>query len=223
MRPPSSYPCRAFDIGGGGRGAERSTDHGPAGIGDERLAQPWQPSFVVEEARLVRHPDQRAGRIEHHDKKQSEHGRDEAEPEDAGKVHGEKCRRERRRERGHAVPRLEPEGDGKQRSGEHADDDGARDFSRGKPRDRKEPADREQRFWPRQIAERDERDGVVGNDPCVLQADQREEQTDAGGDAELQVHRDGVDEPCAQRRERQQKEQGARNEHDTKRKPPVAA
>jgi hypothetical protein len=75
----------------------------------------------------------------------------------------------------------------------------------------------------RQIAEGDERHRIAGDDAGILQPDQREEKPDAGGDAELQIHRDRVDQPGAQRRERQREEEQAREEHASERKLPIAA
>ena len=56
-----------------------------------------------------------------------------------------------------------------------------------------------------------------------MQADQREEQADSCGDAELEIEWDGVDQPFAQRREGDQKEQEAGEKHDTERELPIAA
>ena len=61
------------------------------------------------------------------------------------------------------------------------------------------------------------------HEPRVLQADQREEEADACGNAELKIERDGVDQPFAYRRDRDQEEQGAGQKHDAKRELPIAA
>jgi hypothetical protein len=85
------------------------------------------------------------------------------------------------------VPWLKPEPDGGEGDGDDAEDDGARHFARGEPRDHQEPCHGEQDLHLRKIAEGDEGRGVARDDPRVLQADQGEKQANAGGDAELQI------------------------------------
>ena len=65
--------------------------------------------------------------------------------------------------------------------------------------------------------------GVGGDEAGILQADQREEQAYACGNAELEIERYGVDQPFAYRRHRDQQEQRAGEEHDAKRELPIAA
>src|SRR6185312_14116977 len=57
----------------------------------------------------------------------------------------------------------------------------------------------------------------------MLQADQSKEQSNACGDAELQIHRKSIDQPGAQGRKRQREKVDAGDEHAPKRKLPVAA
>ena len=75
----------------------------------------------------------------------------------------------------------------------------------------------------RQIAKGNERDGIAGDDAGILQPDQREEEPDAGGDAELQIHGDRIDQPGTQRRQREREEEQARQEHASERQLPIAA
>jgi hypothetical protein len=92
------------------------------------LAKARQAPFAVEHFCLARDTDQGSGGVEDRDKQEGEHNDDEAEIKSAREVHLEKGRRERRRTRDKAMPRLEAKGDGDQRDAQHADDDGAWDF-----------------------------------------------------------------------------------------------
>jgi len=96
-------------------------------------------------------------------------------------------------------------------------------FPYRQPGDEQEPRRREPCLRFRQIAEGDEGGRIAGDHAGILQRDQRQEEADAGGDAELQTHGDGVDQPGAQRRQRQEKEQHAGHEHAAERELPVAA
>ena len=121
------------------------------------------------------------------------------------------------------MPWLKPEPHRGERDGDHAEDDGARHLPRRKPGDDEEACNGEQRLRLREVAELDQGGRVRRHEAGVLQADQREEQADAGGDAELEIERYGVDQPFADRRDRDQQEQGAGEEHDAKRELPIAA
>jgi hypothetical protein len=82
--------------------------------------------------------------------------------------------------------------------GEHPGDDGARQFAHSQPGDEKKPCGGQPCLRLRQIAEGDQRDRIVDNHAGILQSDQRQEKADAGGNAELQAHWDGVDQPNSQ-------------------------
>ena len=95
------------------------------------------------------------------------------------------------------MPWLEPEPHRGERDGDHAEDDGAGDLPRRKPGDDEEACNGEQRLRFREVAELDQRGRVSGNEAGILQADQRQEQADACGNAELEIERYGVDQPFA--------------------------
>ncbi len=86
-----------------------------------------------------------------------------------------------------------------------------------------EAANGKQRLGFRQIAELDQSRGIARDEAGILQADQGEEQADAGGDAELQRQGNGVDQPLAQTCERDQQEQRAGEKHDAERELPIAS
>ncbi len=87
----------------------------------------------------------------------------------------------------------------------------------------RKPAARKPCLRLRQIAEGDQRGRIVGDDAGIFERDQRQEKSDAGGDAEFQTHRNGVDQPGAQWRQRQGKEQQPGDEHAAERELPIAA
>ena len=121
------------------------------------------------------------------------------------------------------MPGLEPEPHRGERHGKHAEDDGAGDFARREPGDEQKAPDSEQDLRLGEIAELDEGDGVASDEAGILQPDQREEQADARGDAELQIQGKSVDQPFAQRRERDGQEQHPGEKHASKGELPIAA
>jgi hypothetical protein len=191
-------------------------------VGKARLAKPRQTAFRIEESCLTRDPDQSSSGVEDRHQQQREHDNRETELEGAGKIHLEEGRRERGRPRGKAVPGLKTESDRDQRHAEHADDDAAWNFPRGETGDDKEARSSEKGLRLPQIAERDQRHGIVGDDARVLQSDQSKKEPDARGDAELQIHGEGIDQPGAQGRERQREEEHAGDEDESQRKLPIA-
>ena len=74
-----------------------------------------------------------------------------------------------------------------------------------------------------EVAQRDERRRIGGDDAGVLKGDQREKEADACGNAELQAHGNGIDQPGAERRERERKEKKSGDEHAAERELPIAA
>jgi hypothetical protein len=100
------------------------------------------------------------------------------------------------------MPRLEPKSQRGRGHGEHTDDDRARNFAHGEPGDDQESHGGEPGLRLSQVAKSDQRSRIVGDDAGILQRDQRQKEADAGGDAELQAHRNSVDQPSAQRRQR---------------------
>jgi hypothetical protein len=186
------------------------------------LPRARQAPVFVEQARLARHADQRSRRVEDGHQKEREHDGDEPELQGIGEIHLEEGGCERGRLSEDSLPGLEPERDCRNRDRKDAENDRARYFPHCKRRDEQEASGRKPGLRLRQIAKGDERGGIVGDDARVLKRDQREEKSDAGGDAELQAHREGIDQPGAQRRERKREEEDPRDEHESERKLPIA-
>jgi hypothetical protein len=165
-------------------------------VGKARLAKPRQTAFRIEESCLTRDPDQSSSGVEDRHQQQREHDNRETELEGAGKIHLEEGRRERGRPRGKAVPGLKTESDRDQRYAEHADDDAAWNFPRGETGDDKEARSSEKGLRLPQIAERDQRHGIVGDDARVLQSDQSKKEPDARGERDrivgVKPHDDGA-------------------------------
>src|SRR6185437_12467558 len=65
--------------------------------------------------------------------------------------------------------------------------------------------------------------GARHRDAGILEADQREEESDSRRDGELETLGNGIDQPGARRRQRKDDEQDSRQEHAAQRQPPVAA
>ena len=90
-----------------------------------------------------------------------------------------------------------------------ADEDGTGDLIMGQDRDDDEADEAQDHFGAREGAEAEEGAFVGNDDAGALQGDDGDEQTDAGGDAELQVLRDAVDDLLTELEERHQDEDTA--------------
>ena len=96
---------------------------------------------------------------------------------------------------------------------QHADDQGAA-HPAGDERGDQHEADQRGRGPERgQVAEGHERGRVIGHDARVLHGDERDEESDARGNAEFEVARNGVDQPLADRDDAQNQKHDARQEH----------
>ena len=90
-----------------------------------------------------------------------------------------------------------------------ADEDGTGDLEVGQDGDDDEPDDAENDFGARERTEAEERGFICDDDAGALQCDDRDEEADTGGDAELQVLRDAVDDLLTELEERHQDEDTA--------------
>ena len=89
---------------------------------------------------------------------------------------------------------------------EDTDEDGTGDLVVGQDGDDDEADEAEHDFGAREGAEAEEGAFVCDDDACALQGNDGDEQTDTGGDAELQVLRDAVDDLLTELEERHQDE-----------------
>jgi hypothetical protein len=64
---------------------------------------------------------------------------------------------------------------------------------------------------------------TVAASPSVLQVDEGEKKPDTGGDAEFQVHGNGIDQPFPARRQGNEQKQHAGQEHAAEHQLPTAA
>ena len=179
--------------------------------------------FFVEEPRLARHADQSARRVEDGHEQEREHDGDEPELKASERSILRKVGASEGGGGEDPVPGLKPSATAATVTASTPMMMAPGILRTASPAISRKPAAASQSLRLRQIAERDEGGRIVGDDAGILKRDQREEEPDAGGDAELQVHRDGIDQPGAQRRERQSEEQHAGDEHESERELPIAA
>ena len=90
-------------------------------------------------------------------------------------------------------PGFEPKTHGRQSHREHAEDDRARHLVQREPGDEEETDNGKPGLRLAEVAQRDERRRIGGDDAGVLKGDQREKEADARGNAELQAHGNGID------------------------------
>ena len=118
---------------------------------------------------------------------------------------------------------LRPSASAGDRRGQDADQDRAR-HPAGIERGHQDEPDHGQHHGRRlQVAQRHQRRRVRLDDAGALQADDGEEQADAGRDRQLEALRDGVDHPLADGREADDQEQDAGQEHGAQRRLPGVA
>ena len=106
-----------------------------------------------------------------------------------------------------------PERNADQRDDENADQRAADDAAIIERRDQDQAEQAQDRHRIAQIAERDQRRRRRHHDLRFLERDDAEKQSDAGGDRELQIPRDRIDDVFANAEDRDQKEDHARAEH----------
>ena len=106
---------------------------------------------------------------------------------------------------------------------EHADQHGAGHAAAVERDHQRKAGQREQRAGLAQRAERDQRRRAADDETGVAQRDEREEQPDAGGDAELQRARHRVDQPFAHRQQAQYHKGDTGDEHAAERGLPARA
>ena len=114
-------------------------------------------------------------------------------------------------------PVREAERNAGQRDGDDAEQDRAANFARHQDRDDQQTRGGEKYLRIGRFAEADECRGMRDDHLCVAQADEGDEQADAGGGAVFQAVGDTVDDLFADVGEGQQQEERAGEKNDTPR------
>jgi hypothetical protein len=194
-RTESSISDRRLDVGAAGRRPDQTTEDACDRVDDHRLLDVGEVAVAVEHAAGRADADQRAEGVEKAHENEREQDREERQFEHARDVEMQRDRRERivaaERHRDQAARRFrEAEEHAGSSGGDDADEDRAAHSPLEQRHDHDESRDRQQHLGAPQVADLHRYAGAGGHDPGLGEADEREKESDARGEAVLEARGD---------------------------------
>ncbi len=223
----------ALHVRGGGGSTQAGTAHRADGVGQEHLLHAGNVVPAVafrHQTGTLMHTDDGAHGVEHVNEQEGENNHQHIQGEDIVpfELEGDGLHAVRKGdnaiELGNGLPRCRIlDHQAQQRGGQNAPKHAATDLGHHQTGGDEQADEAQQGLAFGDVPQGHQRCVVIHYNPGILQADERNEQTDAGADGLLQGTRDGVDEPGTHLGERQDNEQDTFNEHGRKGKLPGIA